>query len=123
MLAKASRTTVLYLQGVACRLRAFHFFRSNFKFRQLGLLFTVDRVGVGGGVRIDHKFNRLVVQVCPNLVTFFTHDCLDIRRVVIKPTQVVRDQVMLLAPFTPDQNNALRVRIAREGARLLGVAD
>ena len=104
MFAEASRPTVLYLEGVACCLRASHFLRFDFKFGQ-----GQHRRGF---FRVDHEFNRFVVQVRPNLVTFLSHDRLDIHSVIIEPAQVVRDQVMFLTSLAPDEHDTFCVRIA-----------
>ena len=87
-----------------------------------GLLLFFCRCLGPGFIVVEAEFNGLVVDVGLDLVALFFHDVLDVLLLVVKPAQVVGDQVQIVAAATSDQNDTLRVGLLAKRSGLLSIA-
>lgn len=72
-----------------------------------------------GLVLIYAEFKGLFINVRAHILAFLSHDLLYIGATVLKPTQVIRNQMQTVATLAPEQHHSLQVRVLIEGARLL----
>lgn len=124
LLTITSTATELYFHSMGRIFVAEYVPRLYFKLR---LLFILRRQrgnlqilnGFFGLVLIDAEFKGLFINVRAHILAFLSHDLLYIGAAVLKPTQVIRNQMQTVATLAPEQHHSLQVRVLIKGTRLL----
>jgi hypothetical protein len=118
-----SSATELNFHGVSRIFTTDYVARLHLKLRLL-LIFRLRRGNLQilnrffGLVLIDAELYGLVINVRADILAFLSHDLLYICASILKPAQIICNQMQTVATLTSEQHYSLQVGVLIEGARL-----